>query len=121
VKRLFVELYLDEDVSVLVAELLRSHGFDALTSREADQLGKSDDEQLAYAVSQSRAVLSHNRTESVLSLPVIVPNDRSGVFCIPEESALLPTHQVAPRAWLAYARCRVLFLFSLPIAVFPGK
>jgi Domain of unknown function (DUF5615) len=62
-KRLFVELYLGEDVSVLVAELLRSHGFDALTAREADQLGKSDEEQLAYAVSQSRAVLNHNRTD----------------------------------------------------------
>ena len=41
--RLFVELYLDEYVSVLVAELLRSHGFDTLTAREAGQLGKSDE------------------------------------------------------------------------------
>jgi predicted nuclease of predicted toxin-antitoxin system len=62
-KRLFVELYLDEDVSVLVAELLRSHGFDVLTALEAGQLGKSDEEQLAYAVSQSRALVSHNRSD----------------------------------------------------------
>jgi predicted nuclease of predicted toxin-antitoxin system len=62
-KRLFVELYLDEDVSVLVAELLRSHGFDVLPAREAGQLGKSDEEQLAYALSQSRALVSHNRSD----------------------------------------------------------
>lgn len=62
-RRLFVELYLDEDVSVLVAELLRSHGFDVLTAREAGQLGKSDEEQLAYALSQSRALVSHNRSD----------------------------------------------------------
>jgi hypothetical protein len=62
-KRLFVELYLDEDVSVLVAQLLRSHGFDVLAALEAGHLGKSDEEQLAYAVSQSRALVSHNRSD----------------------------------------------------------
>ena len=41
-KRLFIELYLDEDVGVLVADLMRSHGFDAVTAREAGQLGKGD-------------------------------------------------------------------------------
>ncbi len=62
-RKLFVELYLDEDVSVLVAELLRSHGFDVRTALEASNLGKIDEEQLAYAVSQSRALVSHNRTD----------------------------------------------------------
>ena len=41
-KGVFVELYLDEDVSVLVAELLRSHGFNVLTA-EAGQIGQSDE------------------------------------------------------------------------------
>ncbi|MGE0642781.1 MAG: DUF5615 family PIN-like protein [Nitrospira sp.] len=47
---LFIRLYFDEDVSVFVAELLRSHGFDVLTTREAQQLGNSDTTQLQYAV-----------------------------------------------------------------------
>jgi hypothetical protein len=59
--RLFVDLYLDEDVDVLVAELLRSYGFEAITARRANQLQQSDQEQLAYAVSQGRALLTHNR------------------------------------------------------------
>ena len=61
--KLFVELYLDEDVSVLIAELLRARGYAAITARDAGQLEKSDEEQLAYAVSQSKALLTHNRVD----------------------------------------------------------
>lgn len=61
--RIFVALYLDEDVDVLIAELLRSYGFDAITVREANQLHLSDREQLEYAISQERALLTHNRLD----------------------------------------------------------
>jgi hypothetical protein len=44
VSRLFVELYLDENVSVLVAQLVRARGFAATTTQEAGQAGKSDPE-----------------------------------------------------------------------------
>lgn len=62
-KRLFIELYLDEDVDVLIAGLLRAHGFVATTARETDMLGRDDEEQLAYAASQSKAILTHNRVD----------------------------------------------------------
>jgi predicted nuclease of predicted toxin-antitoxin system len=58
---LFIRLYLDEDVNVLVADLLKARGFDTLTVRDAGQLQASDEEQLAYAVSQQRALVTHNR------------------------------------------------------------
>lgn len=45
--RLFVELYLDEDVHVLVADLIQARGFQAITTRDAGQLQNSDPEQLA--------------------------------------------------------------------------
>jgi len=61
--RLFIELYLDEDVSVLVAELLRARGFSVQTTREAGQTGVADGEQLTYAVSRRRALLTHNRDD----------------------------------------------------------
>jgi predicted nuclease of predicted toxin-antitoxin system len=61
VSRLFIELYLDEDVDVLVAALLKAHGFAAATAQEAGRKGEGDDEQLAYAVSRRRALLTHNR------------------------------------------------------------
>ena len=60
---LFIELYLDEDVSVLVADLVRARGFFALTTREAGQLHMSDDDQLAYAVAQRKTLLTHNRAD----------------------------------------------------------
>ncbi|BAZ07740.1 DUF5615 family PIN-like protein [Calothrix sp. NIES-3974] len=60
---LFIRLYLDEDVNVLVADLLKARGFDALTVRDAGQLQASDEEQLAYAVSQKRALVTHNRAD----------------------------------------------------------
>jgi predicted nuclease of predicted toxin-antitoxin system len=63
VSRLFVELYLDENVSVLVAQLVRARGFAATTTQEAGQAGKSDPEQLAYATSRRWAILTHNRVD----------------------------------------------------------
>ena len=48
--KIFICLYLDEDVNVLVADLLRSRGFDAITARDAGQLQTNDAEQFAYAV-----------------------------------------------------------------------
>lgn len=61
--RLFIELYLDEDVDVRVAELLRARGFSALTTREAGNLGASDVAQLSFAASQQRAFVTHNRVD----------------------------------------------------------
>lgn len=60
---LFIRLYLDEDVNVLVANLLNARGFDVLTVRDAGKLQASDKEQLAYAVSQQRALVTHNRSD----------------------------------------------------------
>lgn len=59
--RLFIELYLDEDVDVLINHLIRARGFKSTTTQEAGRKSKQDDEQLAFAVSQQWTVLTHNR------------------------------------------------------------
>lgn len=61
--RLFIELYLDEDVDVLVADLLRARGFDVLKTRDAGNLHAYDDEQLRFAVSKQRTFLTHSRAD----------------------------------------------------------
>ena len=61
--RLFIALYLDEDVSVLIAELLRARGFVAVTTLEAGRLGSTDQAQLNYANSHQSALLTHNRAD----------------------------------------------------------
>lgn len=60
---LFIEFYLDEDVSVLVADLIRARGFAITTTAEAGERGKSDAEQLHYAVSRRAALVTHNRAD----------------------------------------------------------
>ncbi len=59
--QLFIRLYLDEDVSSLVAKLLRSRGFEVRTTAEAGQLGRSDAEQLSYAAENKLTLVTHNR------------------------------------------------------------
>ena len=61
--QLFIELYLDEDVDVLIADLLRARGFKVATTQEAGQLGNGDEEQLAYAADQEMAFFTHNRVD----------------------------------------------------------
>jgi hypothetical protein len=57
---LVARLYFDEDVDARLAEALRRRGYDVQTTVEAGLLGASDEEQLAYAVSQQRTLVTHN-------------------------------------------------------------
>ncbi len=61
--QLFISLYLDEDVDVLVAELINAYGYNALTTRDAGQLEADDASQMAYAAAAGRALLTHNRAD----------------------------------------------------------
>ena len=38
---IFIELYLDEDVSVLIADLIRARGFSVTITHDAGNLGKA--------------------------------------------------------------------------------
>lgn len=60
---LFGQVYLDEDVSTLIALLLRSRGFVATTTLEAGLLGNSDAEQLEHAASHHMILVTHNRED----------------------------------------------------------
>ncbi|MBL1208686.1 DUF5615 family PIN-like protein [Geminocystis sp. GBBB08] len=61
--RLFIELYLDEDVNVLVADLIRARGFSITTVRDEEMLQKTDPEQLSYCVNQKKTLVTHNRAD----------------------------------------------------------
>jgi hypothetical protein len=60
---LFIRLYLDEDVSVFVAQLHRPHGFEILTTRQAKNLGRSDAAQLEFSAAHQHTILTHNRCD----------------------------------------------------------
>ena len=59
--RVFIDLYLDEDVNVLIADLVRARGFQVTTTQAAGQIGTTDANQLAFATSQRNALPTHNR------------------------------------------------------------
>jgi hypothetical protein len=63
VSELFISVYLDEDVNVLVAELIRLQNFRVLTVTEAARKGKSDAEQLEFATENGYTILTHNRVD----------------------------------------------------------
>ncbi len=52
---LFIRLYLDEDVDALLAKLVRSRGFEAMTTQEAARAGATDADQPAFASEHSLA------------------------------------------------------------------
>ena len=55
-----IALLLDEHVRPKLGEILRQRGYDAIHVLDVGRTGKNDAEQLAYAVSQQRAILTHN-------------------------------------------------------------
>ncbi len=56
-------VYLDEDVSVVVAAILKARGFDPITTRDAGQLGQPDNPQLTFAATNGRVLLTHNKVD----------------------------------------------------------
>src|SRR2546428_13698866 len=55
-----VTLFIDEDVHEGLAAALRRRDIDAVNARECGRKGAKDAEQLAFAVSQQRALLTFN-------------------------------------------------------------
>ncbi len=60
---IFIKLYLDEDVDILVAEIICSKEFYVISTNEMGRKGKSDSQQLKYAVSKKCAIVTHNRVD----------------------------------------------------------
>lgn len=50
----------DEDVWTGLAEALRQAGYDAVSVSELGRKGLSDEEQLAFAAAEDRAIITHN-------------------------------------------------------------
>lgn len=82
-------LYTDEDMSALVATLLKSRGLDVTTVHEQATLGKTDSEQLEIASSLSRCLVTHNRVDfEKLHLQYLNENKQhSGIIIVLQKSA----------------------------------
>lgn len=56
-------IYLDEDIPVEVADLLRTQGHSATTTRDEQRLGSPDPVQLLFAADSGRTFVTHNRAD----------------------------------------------------------
>jgi Domain of unknown function (DUF5615) len=88
-------LYTDEDMSALVATLLRSQGLDVATVPEQATLGRTDREQLAFATSLGRCIVTHNRVDFERLHRQYLEEDRrhAGIVIVPQKNA----YEVAQR------------------------
>ena len=59
-EELFIRLYLDRHVIVRLADDLIERGYDVLTTQQAGLDTASDEQQLAFATSERRAMLTFN-------------------------------------------------------------
>jgi predicted nuclease of predicted toxin-antitoxin system len=57
---LFLRLYLDRHVMTRLATDLRARGYDIMTTQEAGQDTATDEQQLAFATAEGRAILTFN-------------------------------------------------------------
>ena len=60
-----MKFYLDEDISPKVSEILRKKGIDAVSTHEVDMLQASDEEQLTFAATDGRAMVTRNRDDFI--------------------------------------------------------
>ena len=57
---MMIRFHLDESVRTAIAVGLRSHGVDVTTTSEAHLMGAADEEQIAYAVAETRVIVTHD-------------------------------------------------------------
>ncbi len=55
-----LRLYLDEDITDVLARVLRARGFDVVSVHDVNLAGKTDVEQLEFACAQQRVLVSFN-------------------------------------------------------------
>jgi len=60
-----IRLFIDEDVWLGLAAALRDRGFDAIHVYEIARGSLNDREQMAFAVQQQRAILTHNKRHCI--------------------------------------------------------
>lgn len=79
-----MKLYLDENLSPRIAELLRARGLDAVSAHEAGNTQLTDVAQLRYATGQGRAIVTCDVADFVaLATEMIAANaDHAGIVLV---------------------------------------
>ena len=60
------KVYLDEDIPGSLAKALRNRGIDVQTTSDAGNLGRTDEEQLDFAIRNKRVLFTCNKKDFIL-------------------------------------------------------
>ena len=104
--RLFASVYIDEDVHILVGDLLRAKGFNAVTARDADMSQQSDESQIEFAAQYRMVILTHNRMD-YLNL-----HTRYIAMGIPRSGVILANRFPTSPYWIANEVAEILNRFT---------
>lgn len=61
-----LKLFLDEDIHAGLAHALQQRGYDVVHAQDPDRKGRSDSDQLAFAVHEKRCLMSFNVRDFVV-------------------------------------------------------
>ena len=80
-----MKVYLDEDLSPVIAALLRKHGIDAATAHDVGNVQLEDRAQLAYATREGRAIVTANVIDFIeLAHEAVATNtEHAGIILVP--------------------------------------
>lgn len=80
-----MKVYLDEDLSPVIAALLRKQGIDATTAQEVSNVQLDDRAQLVYAAREERAIVTANVVDFMaLAHEAVATNtEHAGIVLVP--------------------------------------
>lgn len=80
-----IRFYLDEDLSYRIAQIVRQHGIDIITSRDSGLNGRPDEEQLRFAAGEGRCLVTENFSDFARLTREFQATDRphAGVALVP--------------------------------------
>lgn len=80
-----MKVYLDEDLSPIIARLVREHGIDARSAQDVGNVQLDDGAQLAYATREGRAIVTANVVDFIeLAREAVATNsDHAGIVLVP--------------------------------------
>ncbi|PZO57648.1 MAG: hypothetical protein DCF15_06570 [Phormidesmis priestleyi] len=74
-----IKFHMDENVGNAVTKGMRRRGVDVITTSEANMIGASDEEQLAFALSQNRVIFTQD--DDFLRLHQATEHHAGIVYC----------------------------------------
>ena len=103
------KFYADENVPLAVSKALKKRGIDVLTAQESEMLQKEDNAQLSFALSEKRAIITHD--SDFLKLAAKEKSNHNGILFFTKHVSIGQAIEEIEQVHLAYNAeelCRII-------------